>query len=451
MKLIEHLLKVNGEQPAIYSSSGEIKYQEIIDEARKYSERLSGKRVALHCSNIIDSVTFMVAVDSFGSSLVLLQPEEELSVTANLIEESEVDFVISDSVNKLQELVTVPVFPSLSHAVETTPPFLGKAVEEDARWVVSTSGTTGKPKLVEHSLYSLTRTSKNDKSKGCKHIWGLLYGFTRFAGLQVVLQSLLSGSTLIAPNTQSSLSCKLNMLSEYNCTHLSATPTMWRKILMEPSSKNLNLTQITLGGEISDGKVLTGLKQTYPNAYVTHIYASTEAGVGFSVKDGEPGFPASYLTAPPNGIEIKIIDGRLWIKNQYVSSEYMGKGGCVSKDGWVDTGDNVELTSDRVFFLGRGNGVINVGGNKVHPETVETALLSHSLVSEARVYAKKNPIMGALVIADIVLSDKDVINKSVTEDIKKFLENKLEPFMIPAIVKVVDKLSVNSAGKLARK
>ena len=48
--------------------------------------------------------------------------------------------------------------------------------------------------------------------------------------------------------------------------------------------------------------------------------------------------------------------------------------------------------------------MINVGGDKVHPEEVERAVLSHPGVRLVRVYAKSNPITGALVAADIVPS-----------------------------------------------
>lgn len=452
MKLLDHLTKTHGDQLAISSSLGRINYNEIVAESRNYSGFFSGKKVAFHSSNIIDAVVFMVAVDGFGASLVLLQPEEDIGATVDLIDASGVDLVISDRFIELEKLVYIPVFQNINDALKRC--VHEKKVSDkksNTSWIISTSGTTGKPKLVEHSLYSLTKTSTNNKEKGRNQVWGLLYGFTRFAGLQVVLQSLLNGSTLVAPDVHCSLGEKLSMLSKYNCTHLSATPTMWRQISMNPLSKNLSLKQITLGGEISDDKILGGLNKSYPSAYVTHIYASTEAGVGFSVKDGKSGFPAIYLSNPPNGIDIKVVGGRLWIRNDHVGDKYLGNDKNVSEDGWVDTGDNVSVNKDRVHFLGRDNGVINVGGNKVHPETVESALLSHPMVDDAKVYAKKNPIMGALVVADIIVRDQGIENKEVIREIKEFLSNKLESFMVPAIVKIVNEFDVNSAGKVTRK
>ena len=74
-------------------------------------------------------------------------------------------------------------------------------------------------------------------------------------------------------------------------------------------------------------------------------------------------------------------------------------------DGFVDTGDMVERRGDRLFFVGRRGGIINVGGAKVHPEEVEAALNAHAAVRASRVFARKNPITGALVVADVVLRD----------------------------------------------
>ena len=76
---------------------------------------------------------------------------------------------------------------------------------------------------------------------------------------------------------------------------MSATPTLWRKILMSDASRSLALRSITLGGEIADQQVLSTLASTYPSARIRHIYASTEAGTGFSVTDGKAGFPVSFL------------------------------------------------------------------------------------------------------------------------------------------------------------
>ncbi len=96
--------------------------------------------------------------------------------------------------------------------------------------MLPTSGTTGEPKLVAHTLASLTRTAKHDLVRGQEYRWGSLYNLTGFAGLQVFLQSWCGGSCLILGRESSSLAERVADLIEGGCTALSATPTMWRKL-----------------------------------------------------------------------------------------------------------------------------------------------------------------------------------------------------------------------------
>jgi len=119
-------------------------------------------------------------------------------------------------------------------------------------------------------------------------------------------------------------------------------------------------------------------------------------------------------------------------------------------DGFVDTGDVVEIRGDRVIFLGRANGVINVGGNKVHPERVERVLLEHNQVQFARVYAKSNPIVGALVAADVKAAAHVADEAAFKDSVRAFCAGRLEPYETPAFVRVVSELKLSAAGKLER-
>lgn len=301
------------------------------------------------------------------------------------------------------------------------------------RILMPTSGTTGTPKFIEHSLATLTATTKTD-GDGSKHVWGLLYDPARFAGLQVVLQALLGGSTLVAPPLQD-LERAVTFLVKNNVNALSGTPSFWRKLLMTKAAEELRLRQVTLGGEIADRMILQALKARFPDARVAHIYASTEAGVGFSVTDGEPGFPASYLDAgalPNTELQLRE-DGHLLIKRH---------------GDFIDTGDLVERRGDRVHFLGRATGVINVGGNKVSPEVVEEVLCRHPRVIAARVFARSSSVMGNLVAAEVQLRDGDAAE--VERELKELCKRELKREEQPATINIVAELGVNSSGKIDR-
>lgn len=326
---------------------------------------------------------------------------------------------------------------------------------QGSRWVLPTSGTTGVPKLVAHTLASLTRSAKGDLSRGREYRWGSLYNLTGFAGLQVFLQSWCGGSCLILGRQAASLSDRVADLIAGGCTALSATPTMWRKLLMAcpVAVEKLQLRQITLGGEIIDQKILDALRHVFPDARITHIYASTEAGVGFAVRDGLAGFPASYLDHPPRGMRLAVGDqGQLLLRADCGEQEYVdGTAQLKRADGFVDTGDLVTRRGDRFYFLGRANGTINVGGNKVHPEEVEGCLLGCAGVQFARVTRRKSPFTGELVQAEVVPHPNCGL---APEELKKTLlarcRAELAPYKVPAVVKLVAELEATASGKLKR-
>lgn len=319
-------------------------------------------------------------------------------------------------------------------------------------WLLATSGTTGFPKLAGHTLENLTRTHKRDIEKGQTFTWGLLYDPTRFAGLQVFLQAVLSLSRLIIVDETRPLNERLKTFADHRCDALSATPTLWRKILMCPAAERLNLRQITLGGEIVDRQIIDALVRKFPSARVVHIFASTEAGVGFAVDDQKEGFPAAWLQDPPPGVQIKVDpEGFLLIKPSgaafpLIKEENRPK----DQEGFINTGDLVRKEGDRYQFLGRANGAINVGGNKVFPEEVENVILGFKGVKFAAVKSKKSPIVGYLVAADVVMEDPSMAKKDFIEGLQSFCRSRLEEYKVPAFINIVEEIHTSQTGKMIR-
>jgi acyl-coenzyme A synthetase/AMP-(fatty) acid ligase len=216
---------------------------------------------------------------------------------------------------------------------------------------------------------------------------------------------------------------------------------------------------VRLSGEIADQTVLDNLAATYPQGRIGHAYASTEAGVGFDVNDGRAGFPASLIGRLPSGVEMKVEDGTLRIRSGRTALGYVGADAPVlaDHDGFVDTGDMIELRDGRYHFVGRSNGVINVGGLKVNPEEVEAVINRHPNVRMSLVRARKSPITGALVVADVVLHEEgegaagaaariDVLKSEILQ----LCRNCLPTHKVPAAIRIVPGLAVSASGKLAR-
>lgn len=316
----------------------------------------------------------------------------------------------------------------------------------ESRWYLATSGTTGTPKWIGHSLAQLTKTV-NTKASSSQLCWGLVYQPFRFAGLQVVLQSLLSGACL-ADASNGDVDQRLSMLVLGGVSALSATPSLWRQFLFSNKVTALHLQQLTLGGEIADQPLLNRLKQLFPQAQMRHIYASTEAGVAFAVSDGQAGFPRRYLDQGYYDVQLKVDSQQhLWLKGPACFGPELAN--RVDANGFLDTEDLVELTAERVLFLGRASGVINVGGNKVHPEQVEQVVLQVPGVAACRVYAKSSSILGQLVMAQLV-AEPDTDTTDLVARVAQHCQQQLQRHQIPFKFQMLTTLPLAGSGKQAR-
>lgn len=390
MKLIDALLTSQPSSQLVWIDS--LYGQITVGELRRFCAnqqvaKWHGRRIALDEMSALDLLAALSILDGVAESILVLPSEVDEPTKQKYLDDHRSEVVLQGDL-----LAFTPWLVAQRHTQATFP---ANEVAESTRtldtvWYLPTSGTTGTPKLIAHSAKTLTRSIKN-KQVSTEFRWGGLYSYRRFAGIQVFLQCLGNGAPLIVTEDTSDLNSRLETLIQNGCNCLSATPSMWRKLAMSPLLDRLNLKQITLGGEIVDQAILDMLAKTFPAARITHIYASTEAGVGFAVSDGKAGFPASYLETNPFGVQLKIeSDGCLYLKDSTEQS--------VQSD-WLNSGDLVKHDDSRVYFLGRANGSINVGGNKVMPEEVEAVISQVPGVGFVFVRGRKNPILGQLVEA----------------------------------------------------
>lgn len=393
---------------------------------RQQYPQLCQRAIVLRYTNLAEFVTALIAFDGWCSAIYLC-PLNVLTPQVDLIEWP----VKSDK--EIADLAVKPLSVNSADIPQTN-------------WLLATSGTTGEPKWFSHSFLSLSASTKYSQKLHAL-CWGLLYQPFRFAGLQVVLQALLSGADLVDVTDCDPVS-QVRLLQQGNVTAVSATPSVWRQLLMTGKLSDIRLSHITLGGEIVEQSVLDKLKRLFPQAILRHIYASTEAGVGFVVSDGRAGFPTKWLEDKSLTVGLKVSDKQhLLIKPSHQVCHTLAS--QTDAQGYVDTLDRVQMSDDRVLFLGRVTGTINVGGNKVHPEKVEQVLLQCADISQARVYAKKNAIMGALVVADIMIVDT-AIEQDVKQYALKLCRNKLQRFEIPTKISIVKTIPHDSSGKLNR-
>jgi acyl-coenzyme A synthetase/AMP-(fatty) acid ligase len=399
----------------------------------------AGKSVLVATTDQLSAALAAIELDGIARRLVLCPLDLSPDHLPHVMATAEIDTVVSDG-QIAGDVICSPHLTSVERA--RTPRCL-------TEWVLLTSGTTGVPKLVVHTLASLVGAIKpNSFTAAASSVWSTFYDIRRYGGLQVFLRAMLGGGSLVLSSAKEPVADFLVRVGRHGVTHISGTPSHWRRALMSPAAAKMAPKYVRLSGEIADQAILDDLKTFYRDASVAHAFASTEAGVAFTVDDGIAGFPAGLIGKGPE-VEMKIADGSLRIRSSRTATRYLGDVGPLRDgDGFVDNGDMIEARDGRYYFVGRRGGIINVGGMKVHPEEVEAVINRHPAVRMSVVKARKNPFTGAVVVADVVVRDEP--SEALQGDILAACRARLAPHKVPAAIRFVPALDVGGSGKIAR-
>ena len=412
-------------------------------------ETVAGRSVLVATSGQLAAARAMVALDGSAARLVLAPPGLPPEHLARIVADAEIDVAVTDA-----ESPYAAALPSVPHLDVDAVGAAATAGPSPTEWVLATSGTTGAPKLVVHSLEGLAGGINVAASPEPGTVWSTFYDIRRYGGLQVFLRAMLAPSSLVLSDAHEPIRAFLLRAADAGVTHLLGTPSHWRLALMSAELSRLAPHYVRLSGEIADQTILDLLRAAFPEARIAHAYASTEGGVGFTVEDGREGFPATLVGAR-TGIEIEVRDATLHVRSKRTGRRYLGAGAepLLQEDGFVDTGDLVELRGGRYHFLGRRSGVINVGGAKVQPEEVEAVINTHPHVSMSRVRARPSPLLGAIVEAEIVLRQPgdDADPATLRSAIIAHCRPHLARHKVPASVTFVPDLPLTSGGKLLRR
>jgi len=413
-------------------------------------EALRGRSVLLVTAEQLTAALALIELDGVARRMVLCPPDLAAAHLPHVIATAGAELAVYDAASPEQARSALP---GIAASATLAPLPAPRRASEPTEWVLLTSGTTGTPKLVLHTLASLTSALAAAPPPPQPITWSTFYDIRRYGGLQIFLRGLHAGS-LVLSDPAEPLGDFLARAAAAGVTHISGTPSHWRKVLMSGQSGRLSPRYVRLSGEIADQGVLDGLAAAYPQASVAHAFASTEAGVAFEVRDGRAGFPAALLQAAGGRTELRVAQETLQIRSPGTALRYLGESvePLRGSDGFVDTGDRVEERDGRYYFLGRRGGVINVGGLKVHPEEVEAVINAHPWVRMSLVKARRSPITGAVVTADVVLKDSAgaPAPEVVARELGERCRGALAAHKVPAKFRIVTALEVSAAGKLVR-
>lgn len=318
-------------------------------------------------------------------------------------------------------------------------------VADEVAVVVSTSGTTGKPKGAMLTGQALTASGTATSTRlGGPGQWLLALPPHHIAGMQVLLRSIQAGSdpVVLDVSTGFSLPDFVRAVAEMTGSrrYISLVATQLVKALgdAEASEALASFDAVLLGGGPLPATV--AIKAAQARVPVVRTYGMSET-CGGCVYDG----------VALDGVEVRIgPEGRISLGGATVAAGYRNipEHKAFAEHGWFHTDDFGELDEGRLRVLGRLDEAISTGGLTVVPQVVEAALGAHPLVAECAVFGVPDDRLGQRVAAAVVPS---AAGAPTLEDLREHVTAALDGTAAPRELHLLDELPRRGIGKLDRR
>jgi acyl-CoA synthetase (AMP-forming)/AMP-acid ligase II len=460
---LKNQTSLEGEREFIVQGDKKYTYNQTLTKVSILKANLSSELsqienpfILIQLDNSFELIATLFAVDAIKGDLCIASYDFNETEMTDIINRFKFKFLITNkNYTKLEEVKIIHpdiLFKDIKTSLPEKNQIDSKNLNE-TKIIILTTGTTGVPKGAIYSWEDLSKQIAISKSLDFSR-WLLVYKLNHFAAIQVFLTALFNNGSLVLledwdPNNV------VRLLEIQKPEYISATPTFWRMVLPLIEKHNIDVSfikHITIGGEAVTSDILSKIEKLMPNISIVQVFATTEVGPVFSVKDFQIGFPFDFVRNPQkHGLraELKIIDDELYVKTKYHMKKYYNREGNPIEDGWCPTDDIVKVEGDRVYFMGRKTETINVGGVKVHPLEVEEIIQSIKGVFMAKVSGRKNPITGQLVVAEVVLkegfSEEDIRKKIIEE-----CSSKLSRQKVPKIIKFTKTIDTSNLKVIRR-
>lgn len=299
--------------------------------------------------------------------------------------------------------------------------------------VLFTSGSSGKPKGAVHDLSRLLAKFRVRRT-ALRTVNFLL--FDHWGGLNTLFHILSNGGcVIILDNRSPDHVCAL--IEKYEAELLPTSPTFLNMMLLSRAYERFSLRSlkvISYGAEPMPESLLKHLNTLFPDVRLQQTYGLIELGVMRSQSE-ENG--SLWVKIGGEGYQVRVVDQMLQIRSESAMLGYLNAPSPFTEDGWFMTGDAVEVKGDYFKILGRKSELINVGGEKVFPQEVESVILEDPRVSDVLVYGEDNRLTGKIVCAKVKYST-DEPKAEIIKRIKTHCRSRLQSFKVPMKIELVN-------------
>ncbi len=348
--------------------------------------------------------------------------------------------------------------------------------KDDVMLVYFTSGTTGMPKMVQHSFahplgHIVTAKYWHQVQENKLHMSVTDSGWAKF-GWGKIYGQWICGAVIFAYDMDKFVPAKLlEKMSQYKLTTFCAPPTMYRFMLLEDvASYDLSSIQHwTTAGEPLNPEVnnkwfrFTGhnIYQGFGQSEGTVLMADFQWD---DIKIGSTGKPSPLYDIKllnRDGKEVAVgEEGSICImdvknhppvglftgyyKNHKMTAELL-------LGDYYNTCDMAWRDKEGYYwFVGRNDDVIKCSGYRIGPFEVESAMLEHDAVVECAITGAPDPVRGQVVKATVVLKKNYKPSPELIKELQDHVKKSTAPYKYPRIIEFVDEIPKTISGKIKR-
>ena len=345
---------------------------------------------------------------------------------------------------------------------------------DDALFYFFTSGTTGLPKIVTHTHFTLpfghlTTSAWIGLRYGDIHYNISAPGWAKFA-YSSFFGPWNMGATLLAYQVDKFIAKEqLATMEQYGVTTFCAPPTVLRLMIQEDlTAYTFKIRQCVAAGEPLNPEIIEKWKKG-TGLTVRDGYGQTESSLlAGNMPDsiikygsmGKPTFLYDIVIADDEGVEIPPFEeGNICVKMNEnkangIFTGYLGepeRNDKVFRHNLYYTGDKAYKDEEGyIWFVGRDDDVIKASDYRIGPFEVESILIEHEAVVEAAVVSSPHEIRGFAVKAFVLLRKGEVPSKVLAEDLFNYCNKNLAIYKIPRIIEFVESLPKTISGKIRR-
>jgi acyl-CoA synthetase (AMP-forming)/AMP-acid ligase II len=347
-------------------------------------------------------------------------------------------------------------------------PLAGRALGLDVpALMLMTSGTTGTPKGVVHSLRSLAaRLALNINAIGRADLARTLNVLPAFFGHGLIgncLTPLAAGGALYVwtgPDITEIRSFG-DLLDREQITFMSSVPSFWKIAMRMSGRPEKPLARIHVGSAPLSLELWSEISRWTGTKRVFNMYGMTETANwigGASLEDPAAGdglvgeaWGGSFGVLGEDGDVRQIGSGEVVLNSPSIMLGFHGmadKTAEVFHGSWFRTGDIGEIDPDgRLFLVGRIKNEINRGGIKVPAEEIDMLLERHPDIAEACAFGLPDPVSGeAVAVAIVMRADA----QSTDEAIKEWCRSRIRAEAVPSQLFRLHEIPRNERGKIVR-